>query len=99
MRTKLRVDRDVFIQKIYNIHLALVDLYDKGVETDQFKIWRMNDNYYILDKYDGVLISWYKLLGWCLSCNIRIGEHKLNSLLACLKYDLESANILPGEEQ
>lgn len=58
------IERETFCEIFKDI-----DWFGEDVETDNFKLWRKWDDFYILHIPSGTLITWYKHLGRCLECN------------------------------
>ena len=77
------IDRQLFVNIFGNVYNEFYDkFYD--VETESFKCWYDDDDFYILHLNSGTLINWYKHLGRCLTCNkdLSINEYKyLSNLL------------------
>nr|DAU41978.1 MAG TPA: hypothetical protein [Caudoviricetes sp.] len=68
------VDRDIFIKIISNLIDNIENFYDTieyGYEGDKFKAWYYNEEVYIMDKTNFIIINWYKLthIGRYLTCN------------------------------
>ena len=56
------LDRDLFIQIFQDIY-NFEDVIDNGFENEECKIWRWEDETFILEKRTGIIVSWYKHLG------------------------------------
>lgn len=62
------IERSLFCNifgKVYN------EFYDNFYDynTESFKCWYDDDDFYVLHLQSGTLINWYKHLGRCLTCN------------------------------
>ena len=71
------IERDVFCKIFRKIDSDFYDeLYD--TTTESFKVWRYDDEFYILHLESGTIINWYKHLGRCNTCNknLSIEEYK-----------------------
>ena len=92
----VRVQNNKFIDNIYLIYHTLFNrkiFTDSGYESNGFKIWRYNDEYFILNKSTGVIVTWHKMLGWYLASNTVLKDIDWTSFCKQLKDDLESNNI------
>lgn len=56
------LDRDLFIQIFQDID-NFEDVTENGFENKECKIWRWEDETFILEKRTGIIVSWYKHLG------------------------------------
>ena len=61
------LERDEFTE-IYNDCVIYV-YYNHPIETDDFKAWYSDDEWYILHKPSGTMINWYKHSGRTNTCN------------------------------
>ncbi len=82
------IERDVFCEifgKIYS------DFYDKFYDTttSSFKVWRYDDEFYILHFESGTIINWYKHLGRCNTCNKNLSIEEYKKLANDLYNELE----------
>lgn len=89
------VNSNDFISSLYDIYCALVNnkSFEKGYESDAFKVWSYEHNYYILDKSTGIIVTWYKLLGWQAACNIELIDNIWLEIIDRLFADLNAHNI------
>lgn len=84
------IERDVFCEifgKIYS------DFYDKFYDTttESFKVWRYDDEFYILHLKSGTIINWYKHLGRCNTCNKDLSIEEYKKLVNDLYNELEES--------
>lgn len=68
------IDREIFRKIISNLIDDIENFYDVieyGYEGDRFKAWYYEEEVYILDKGNFIILNWYKLthIGRCLTCN------------------------------
>ena len=100
----IKLQHNEFIDEMYDIYNTLraynafVD--NSNFETETFKVWKYKDNYYILDKRSGRLITWYKLLGWNLSSNDTMKLDDFKRFCQNLRNDFAENSIIvlgPGE--
>lgn len=62
-----QIEREEFIRIFYEIDKILIEIYD--FENEKIKIWQWEEEYFILEKDTGIIVSWYKHLGRCNVCN------------------------------
>jgi hypothetical protein len=96
----VRLSNNNFIDNIYDIYVSLnvnSIFSDKGYESNGFKIWKFEDTYYILNKSNGILISWWKLLGWNVECNTTLRDNDWESFCDRLRNDLEINGIIVAQ--
>lgn len=61
-----------------------------GVHHDEFSLFRVDDEFYILHRKSGVMINWYKHLGRTNTCNREnFSLDDLEAFLTRLKGELE----------
>lgn len=92
----IKLSNNTFIDELYPIYCALSNnkiFSDKHYESAGFKIWKYEDNYYILDKSMGVIVTWWKLLGWHVASNIPLRDDDWKRFCSCLKKDLQSNGL------
>lgn len=68
------IDRNEFVGQ-FNRFFGLYDmLWNKGfnITTDNFKVFRIEDEFYILHLTSGTMINWYKHLGRTNTCNKKL---------------------------
>ena len=95
-KNNVRLSNNTFIDNIYDIYSTLVNqkaFTETGFETSGYKMWKSNDWYYILDKSTGMLICWYKLLGWNLACNTTLKDDEWKRFCQRLAEDLENNKV------
>ena len=85
------IERDVFCEifgKIYD------DFYDAfyNTTTESFKVWRYDDEFYILHLESGTIINWYKHLGRCNTCNKDLSIEEYKKLANDLYNELEGSD-------
>lgn len=79
----IKLEHDDFIDSVYGLYLTLLDLgafTHSGLENDDFKMWKYDDNYYILDKSSGLIVTWSTLLGYHLKSNEYLCKNKWKKL-------------------
>ena len=81
------IERDDF-ERIYL--LVAKKLYN---ETDDFKGWYNNDEWYILHKPSGTMINWYKHCGRCNTCNKTLSLHQHELFATIIYEDMLENNI------
>ena len=71
-----QIEREEFIRIFYEIDKILIEIYD--FENEKIKIWQWEEEYFILEKDTGIIVSWYKHLGRCNVCNkdLTIGNYE-----------------------
>ena len=86
----IRLSDNKFIDEIYDIYNLLLEkeLFKKGYESKGFKVWCHDNDYYILDKSTGVLITWWKLLGWHLASNMVFKDYHCEGFAYAFRQDL-----------
>lgn len=92
----IRCNSNVFIDNIYNTYVVLSKhkaFTKEGYENDGFKIWRRDDEYYILNKSTGIIITWHKLLGWQLASNFVLKNADIIRFCELLKENLQANDI------
>jgi hypothetical protein len=95
-KKNIKIQNNTFIDSIYTIYSTLHHnkaFTEKGYESDGFKTWRRDDEYYILDKSSGVLVTWHKLLGWNLESNDVLKDEDWRRFCERLKNDIEQHNM------
>lgn len=65
-----QIERDEFIRIFEEIDKILIDIYE--FENEKIKIWKWEDEYFILEKDKGIIVNWYKHLGRCNTCNTKL---------------------------
>lgn len=80
------IDRDLFIKLFNNIDTFLIDYYD--FENEKIKIWLWEEEYFILEKETGILVSWYKHLGRCNKCNKNMSLEDLKNFVLVVEEEL-----------
>lgn len=65
-----QIERDEFVRIFSEIDEILIDIYE--FENEKIKIWCWEDEYFILEKDSGIIVSWYKHLGRCNTCNKKL---------------------------
>lgn len=85
------IERDVFCKIFRKIDS---DFYDElcDTTTDSFKVWRYDDEFYILHIDSGTLINWYKHLGRCNTCNKNLSIEEYKKLANDLYNELEGSD-------
>ena len=85
------IERDVFCKIFRKIDSDFYDeLYD--TTTDSFKVWRYDDEFYILHIGSGTLINWYKHLGRCNTCNKNLSIEEYKKLADDLYNELKGSD-------
>lgn len=75
------------------------DFFDDGnefYESDNFRIWKHDEEFYILYKKNGIFFSWYKHLGRSLVGNTNLNTTQLRVLSMMLRIELEDDDLLPS---
>ena len=93
------IDRREF-ERIF-MPLALVTHYESlwSAETDCFKYWYMDDEHYFLHKDSGTLITYYKHVGRCNTCNKKLTIEEYECFVECFLEELKIFyNIKPTDE-
>ena len=67
-------DRDDFCKAFesvftYDEYIDIDVLCSGGVHLEQFSLFRVEDEFYILHRNSGILINWYKHMGRTNTCN------------------------------
>lgn len=96
-KKNVKLSNNNFIDNIYPIYVALSvnDAFtEKGYESDGFKTWKRNDEFYILDKSTGILVTWWKLLGWNVASNTVLRDGDWSRFCYALRKDLQNNNIV-----
>lgn len=79
--------RDIFT---YDQIFRIEDLCREGTHLDYFSLFSTDDEFYILHRDTGILVSYYKTLGRCNSCNRSdFYSGDLTEFLGELKKDLD----------
>ena len=65
-----QIERDEFIRIFEELDKILIDIYE--FENEKIKIWKWEDEYFILEKDTGIIVNWYKHLGRCNTCNKKL---------------------------
>lgn len=85
------IERDAFCKifgKIYDdFYNALYD-----TTTESFKVWRYDEEFYILHLDSGTMINWYKHLGRCNTCNKDLSIEEYKKLANDLYSELEESD-------
>ena len=92
----IKIQNNKFIDNIYFLYHTLLNkqaFTTNGFETKGFKIWKFEQNYYILDKTSGIIVTWYKLLGWYLASNVPMKDSDWEVFCKRLKDDMEANDI------
>lgn len=85
------IERDVFCKIFRKIDSDFYDeLYD--TTTESFKVWRYDDEFYILHLESGTIINWYKHLGRCNTCNKNLSIEEYKKLANDLYNELKGSN-------
>lgn len=95
----IKLSNNSFIDNVYSIYTALNSnkcFNEKGYESKAFKIWKHEEDYYILNKSTGVIVTWWKLLGWHLCSNAQLKDADWKRFCELLKEDLENHKIQVG---
>lgn len=94
-KKNVKLQNDVFIDNIYDLYLTLYynKSFENGYESNGFKIWKYDDEYYILNKNTGVLVTWHKLLGWNLESNVTLRDVDWQRFCVYLRQDLENNKV------
>ena len=90
-KNNIKISHDTFIDNMYNLYITLINnkgFTEQGIETGGFKTWKRKDEYFILDKSTGRLITWHKLLGWNLCSNDTIRDGDWKRFCELLRNDL-----------
>lgn len=90
----LQNQKDYFIERdLFRSIFKKVDdmLWDKSWEfsNSEFKCFKESDTMYILHLDSGVIISYYKHLGRCNTCNINISINQIKWLASELENNLK----------
>ena len=86
------VFNEVFTSEQYN---KLFDLLTSGYNSYEFILTRHDDDFYILDTENGLLITWYKHLGRINMTNDKaLTLDELKQEFIKLKQDLEENNAI-----
>ena len=84
-------DRDYFTKTIKTIIPELLDIMaDNGYDmyTDNFHLFRFEDEVYVLHLKSGTMINWYKNLGRTNTCNKNLEKWEFVEFLKLLKKEL-----------
>lgn len=95
-KRNIRLETNTFIDEFYTIYHTLFEnkaFTENGFESNGFKIWKRKDDYYIVDKTTGIIVTWYKLLGWNLCCNTPMKDSDWVDFCNRLRADLEANKI------
>lgn len=85
------IERDDF-ERIY-LPVVKKLCYETEYETDYFKGWYNNDEWYILHKRSGTMINWYKHCGRCNTCNKTLSLHQHEIFANMIYEDMLENNI------
>ena len=92
-KNNVRLQNNTFIDNIYDLYCELSNkkaFTEIGYESGGIKVWRYDDEYYILDKTTGILVTWHKLLGWNLETNTKLNDQAWIRFCERLKYCLDN---------
>lgn len=62
------IDRDTFC-KLFKVVLEKDIDCTYNFQTDSFKYFRIDDEFYLIHLDSGTMVNWYKHLGRCNTCN------------------------------
>lgn len=86
------LDRDLFCKAFHRYLPNFEDiLSDNGynLTTDNFKMFRVDDEFYVLHLPSGIMINWYKHLGRTNTCNKDLTFNQYAEFLLLLRRELK----------
>ena len=89
------IPRYVF-QGLFEFVEEFFDDGNESYESDNFRVWKHDEEFYILYKKNGIYFSWYKHLGRGLVGNTNLKTSQLRILATMLRIELEEDGLLPS---
>lgn len=89
-------NRDLFCQYFDRYAPSFIDyMWDMGsnFRTDNFIMFRVDDEFYLLHFGTGILLNWYKHLGRTNTCNRDIDTEVFKELLQLLESDIRKEKL------
>ena len=91
------IDRDLFCKGFESYVPTFINImWDKGCNfmIGDFKIFRYDDEFYILHLVSGTMINWYKHLGRTCTCNKNFTFNDFAEFLLLLREDMKEEGLL-----